>query len=111
MARPEKLSKEAVLKKLKDAVKKNKIVLSIHADQRMQERNISWFEILDVLKNGHNERRKDQFKDEFNSWVYSIRHDVAESSERKRKLRIPVSFDKDGTIVISAIDLDQSETI
>ncbi len=110
MAKPAKLSKEEVRGYIQAAMSEGKIVLSKHADKRMSERNISWFEVIEVLRSGHNEQRKDQFKKEFSCWTYSIRHDIKISDDEKRRLRIPVAIDDDGAIVVSAIDLDQDDS-
>lgn len=110
MARPTKLSKEQLQGYIQAGISEEKTVLSVHADKRMSERNISWFEVIEVLKFGHNERRKDEFKKEFACWNYSMRHDIKISDTEKRRLRIPVAIDEDGTIVVSAIDIDQDDS-
>jgi AraC-like DNA-binding protein len=110
VARPVKLSKEEVQRYIQAAISEDKIVLSEHADKRMSERNISWFEVIEVLRFGHSERRKDEFKKKFGCWNYSMRHDIKISDVEKRCLRIPVAIDDDGTIVVSAIDIDQDDS-
>lgn len=109
MGRPKKLSKEEVLKCIQDALSKEKVFISDHANERMKERKISWFEVKEVLNKGHNERQKDEYKSEYKCWTYAIRFDICKSDSEKRKLRVPIAFDQDGTIVVSTIDLDQEE--
>ena len=73
-----------------------------HASQRKDERAISLLEIVHVLKGGYHEKRKDQFKPEFNDWNYAIRGKTVDG----RALRIAVAFAVPGMLVITAIDLD-----
>jgi len=111
MAKSEKLSSDDVIGKIQAAAATSNFVFSDHANERMAERNISYFEVKDVLLNGFNERKKDEYKEEYGNWNYSIRFDIKVSDEEKRRLRIPVAFDEDGTIVISTIDIDQNDSV
>lgn len=108
--RPVKLEKTEVLKKISKALKDGRVSPTLHAEERMRERNISWFEIKAALESGYNERVKDSYRSEFGCWTYSIPHDLILSESEKRRLRIPVAFDSDGTLVVTAIDIDQDET-
>ena len=73
-----------------------------HADARQSERSINRLEVIYVLKNGHHEKKKDEFKEEFNAWNYAIRGKTFD----KRELRIAVSFDETTRLlIITAIDL------
>lgn len=108
--RPPKLEKTKVLNKISKAIKEGLVRTTLHAEERMRERNISWFEIKAALESGYNERAKDSYTKEFGCWTYSIRFDLIVSESEKRRLRIPVAFDSDGTIVVTAIDIDQDET-
>lgn len=54
-----------------------------------------------VLMNGHHEKRKDKFRDEFSNWAYAIKGKTIDN----RKLRVIVSFDSDGMMIITVIDL------
>jgi len=58
-------------------------------------------EVKQVLKYGHHEKRKDEFKEEHSAWIYSIRGKTMD----QRNLRIAVSFDKNNMLVITVIDL------
>ena len=73
-----------------------------HASRRLQERAITRLEVKQVLKNGHHEKRKDEFKVNHACWNYSIRGKTID----KRNLRIAVSFDKSNMLIITVIDLD-----
>ena len=73
-------------------IQANRVVLTEHADQRMRERRITWFEVREVLNNGYNERRKDQFKDDFECWTYAIRYDLLVSDSKKAEAKNPSSL-------------------
>lgn len=106
-----KLSETRVLEIIQKAIKKEKIVISLHAERRMSERNITWFEIKQALLFGHNERRKDKYVENFGTWIYSMRYDLKISDVEKKRLRIPIAIDNDGVVIVSAIDLDQFDQI
>ena len=77
-----------------------------HANERLQERSVSRPEVKHVLKHGHHEKRKDEFKEEFWQWNYSVRGKTVD----KRSLRIAVTFDKTNMLIITVIDLgDRNE--
>ena len=73
-----------------------------HAIDRQNERQITRPEILYVLKNGYHEKRKDKFDESYNSWNYSVRGKTVD----RRELRVIVSFDESGMLIITAIDLE-----
>lgn len=72
-----------------------------HAMKRRTQRSITRLEILQVLKFGFHEKRKDYFDKKFNAWNYSIRGKTVDV----RELRIIISFDKNNMLIIAAIDL------
>ena len=73
-----------------------------HATDRQSERSINRLEVVYILKNGHHEKRKDEFKKEFNAWNYAIRGKTLD----KRDLRIAVSFDETTRLlIITAIEI------
>jgi len=73
-----------------------------HATDRQHERTITRLEFLEVLKNGHHEKRKDEFKPEFSAWNYAIRGKTLD----KRDLRIAVSFyEYRKLLIITAIEM------
>lgn len=73
-----------------------------HAFERQRERNISRIEVIQVLKRGYHEKRKDTFDDAFRSWNYAIRGKTVDG----RELRIIVSIDDNNMLIITAIDLN-----
>jgi len=72
-----------------------------HATERKTQRMISRPELLYVLKYGRHEKAKDKFDEAYNAWNYAIRGKTLD----RRELRIVVSFDENGMLIITAIDL------
>jgi hypothetical protein len=72
-----------------------------HAHGRQDERQITRPEILFVLKNGYHEKKKDKFDEFYKAWNYAVRGKTLD----RRELRIIVSFDEAGMLIITAIDL------
>lgn len=73
-----------------------------HATERERQRRITLPEILKVLRRGYHESRKDEFKDLYDAWNYAIRGKTVDG----RQLRVCVSFDASGMLLITAIDLN-----
>lgn len=73
-----------------------------HSTDRENERNITRSEIVCVLKNGWHERSKDEYKERYKAWNYAIRGKTVD----RRMLRVIVSFDENGMLIITAIDSD-----
>ena len=59
-------------------------------------------EILQVLKGGFWEKRKDEFKPEHQAWNYAIRGKTVDD----RPIRVAVTFADPGMLLITAIDLN-----
>ena len=74
-----------------------------HANDRLQERLVTRLEVRQVLKNGYHEKRRDQLKEEYNSWNYFIRGKTIDG----RNLGVVVSFDSPNMLIITVIDLDK----
>jgi len=72
-----------------------------HATDRQSERSISRTEIIYVLKNGRHEKSKDQYQERFKAWNYAIRGRTVD----RRDIRVIVSFDADGMLIITAIEI------
>ena len=91
-----------LLEKIKEAVVRGNYFESKHAVERAIERNIFANEYEYVLKNGWHESKKDTFDELYNTWNYAIRGKTLE----KRELRVIVSFDINGLLIITVIDLE-----
>ncbi len=72
-----------------------------HAWERQDERQINRPEILYVLKRGHHEKNKDTFNEFHHAWNYSVRGKTVD----RRELRVIVSFDENGMLIITALEL------
>ena len=60
-------------------------------------------EVKQVLRAGHHEKRKDEFKEDHQAWSYSIRGKTID----KKELRVAVTFDKNNMLIITVIDLSK----
>lgn len=89
------------MKVVRQCLEEGRYLDTRHALVRKYERNITRLEILQVLKTGFHEKKKDYFDQIHNSWNYSIRGKTVDS----RELRIIVSFDNDNILIITAIHL------
>jgi hypothetical protein len=100
--RPPKLA--GVLELVREHWDNGTYVIMSHAFERQGERNIIEPEIGWVITHGYHERKKDEFKPEYNVWNYAIRGKTLD----ERDLRIAVSFEDPETelLVITVIDLD-----
>ena len=91
-----------VLNLIKYCIEKGNYLDTRHATDRQRERSITRLEVIEVLKNGHHEKKKDEFKPEFSAWNYAIRGKTLD----KRELRIAVSFNESTKLlIITAIEL------
>jgi len=100
MNRPNKL--DDVISLVRSCVAAGNFTDTRHAEQRQGQRKITRFEIVSVLETGYHEKKKDEFKPEYQSWNYAIRGKTLD----KRELRIAVAFDEaTQMLIITAIDL------
>lgn len=79
-----------------------------HSSQRRREREIILPEIIQAILSGWHEKRKDEFKPEWNAWNYAIRGETVES----RELRVAVAVEEGASllILVTAIDLGERES-
>jgi hypothetical protein len=98
-----KTAKEAdLLEKIRVALSSGKYQKTEHAKQRAAERGIIIADYEYVLKTGNHESKKDKFDEMYNTWNYAIRGKTID----KRELRVVITFDEDGMLLITVIDLD-----
>lgn len=99
------IEKPAKLPDLLQTVKKlilaGKYRQSLHALDRLRERDIDLLDALYVLKNGYHEKKKDTYDEFFQEWKYAIRGKTLENNE----LRVVVTVKENGMLIITAIDL------
>lgn len=75
-----------------------------HSLRRGTERNIDLLDIIEVLKTGYHEKRKDEFRTDFQSWNYAIRGTTLDGEE----LRIVVYFEEDLVMIATVIKLQSN---
>ena len=90
-----------LMKLVKEAISSGRFYDTRHASERQSQRKITRPEMLQVLKSGFHEKRKDKFDENFNAWNYAVRGKTVDTKE----LRIIVSFDENNMLIITAIDL------
>ena len=91
-----------ILDSIHKAIDSGEYIDVTHAQLRKKERKITRAEYKYVLLNGWHEASKDKFNEEFKAWNYSIRGETLD----KRKLRVIISFDSDGMLIITVIELE-----
>ncbi len=95
-----KLSK--LLDRIHDCLRSGDFFDTVHASTRRGERGITRPEMLYVLLHGWHEKGKDEYQKRFDTWNYAVRGKTVDG----RELRVVVSFDDSGLLIITAIDLD-----
>lgn len=100
-SRPVKNAK--VLEKIRDKASRGDYIPVEHAKQRLEQREVTDPEMRYVLTTGYREPRKDEFKEEHQSWNYAMRGKTVDD----RKLRVVVSFDKDDLLIVTVISLEK----
>lgn len=90
-----------VIQSIKDCLDQDRFVDTRHSSQRQDERKITRLEVIYVLRHGHHEKRKDKWEELHQAWNYAIRGKTFE----KRDLRVVVSFDNNGMLIISTISI------
>jgi hypothetical protein len=92
-----------LLELIKKSITSGNYIYTGHAQQRLQEREVTRQEVKQVLKNGFHEKKKDTFDEVYNEWNYAIKGKTLD----KKNLRIVLSFDKKNMLIITVIDLDK----
>ena len=83
-------------------LKRGEFVDTAHSSGRADERLITRPEVLYVLEHGWHESRKDFYDSRYQCWNSAIRGKTIDL----RELRVIVSFDDSGLLIITVIDLD-----
>jgi len=95
-----------VLKKMQGLHSAGKLRIHPHANQRMGERNVIYFEVLQALSKAKHQPSKDRFSDEHRTWEYSMEGRTLDS----KLLRIGIAFENDQrtgerVLVVTVIDV------
>lgn len=78
-----------VVGKIKILLGSRKLRISGHANERMGERGVIYFEILQALSSGKHDPGRDRYSSTYKSWEYSIEG----KTNDQRVLRIGISFE------------------
>lgn len=98
--RPKKIDK--VLEKVRASVIKGSYRDTRHSTDQGVAREIDLQDIIEVLgKNGFHEKKKDEFREDFQSWNYAIRGKTFEGKD----LRIAVYFGGKLVMIATVIDV------
>lgn len=95
-----------VLKKMQGLHNAGKLRIHPHANQRMGERNVIYYEVLQALSKAIHQASKDRFSEEHQTWEYSMEGKTIDS----KKLRIGIAFESDHrtgdrVLVVTVIDI------
>lgn len=95
--KPEKLPN--LFETIKECIDKGNYILTTHALDNQDKRDITLPAVLYVLKNGRHEKQKTTFDAVNNSWKYAIRAKTLNDLD----IRIIVSFNEDKMIIITVM--------
>ena len=84
-----------LLRKIREHVQKGTYVITSHALERQNQRQIDLKHVLYVLKNGMREEEKDLFDVKKQEWKYAIRGKTIDQID----LRIIVAFEEEMIII------------
>lgn len=101
---------QTVSTKMKQLLGLHKLRFHPHANKRMGERKVLYYEVLQALGTSRHEPNKDRYSQEHESWEYSFFGNTID----KRRLRIGVTFEIDikseeRLLVITVIDPDKED--
>lgn len=85
--------------KVKELLEKGSLRYSVHAEERMAEREIIKPEVEYILRKGHHNQKKDKFNDLFGSWDYAIEGKTIDN----RKLRVILVYVEPNILVVQLL--------
>jgi hypothetical protein len=101
---------ENVLVRVLEALENGNLILSFHAMEQMQAREVTFFEVKEALYQGQREENKDDYRQNSKgkkwSWRYSIRGLV---NNGEKDLRIIIALTDPKTVVVTVIDLNRKD--
>lgn len=90
-----------LFEKIRQCIVESRYRLSIHAIERKDQRDISLPDILYVLANGYEEKRKSSYDDKYKTWKYAIRGKTVDGDD----IRVIASLVETGILVVTVIRL------
>lgn len=102
--------KENILIRVMEALESGNLVLSFHAAEQMESREVTFSDVKEALYQGRREEQKDDYRQNSKnkkwSWRYAIR---GLNDEGDKDLRIVVALETPKTVVVTVIDLNRKE--
>lgn len=92
-----------LLNVVREYARTGRFVDTRHATLRKRQRGILTRDIMFVLLNGYHEKKKDRYDTQYETWNYAVRGKL---KAENRDIRVVVSFDDEGMLIITAIELD-----
>ena len=104
MGRKQKI--EDALELARELFRKGRYAISSHAKLRQKQRSITTADIENVVMRGRREKRKDEYKEEFDDWNYAFRGKTLDNDEA----RIGIAFnERKSAIVVTVIRLGEDK--
>lgn len=106
--KPAKKTTEELFDAIDEALKTKNYYFSDHGEKRSKtRRKVDDLQVVKILKsaNRSHEARKDKYEKGYEDWNYHIRGKNCEEDD----IRIAVSFDEDGMVIITVINLDEDD--
>lgn len=105
--KPQKKKDHELWKLIDEKISDGNYLFLSHAKQRLKERSVSDFEVLDILENKLHRKRKrikskDVYKSGYADWCYCIEGNNLD----KKKIRIIISFNDNLMLIITVIRID-----
>lgn len=108
--KPEKRKDAALWRRIVELIENGKYIFVTHAQARLIERNVSDMEVLDILENKRNRKRKrNKIKDSYTAGYLDWNYCVEGLDLDGGKIRIIISLADDAMLIITVIRLSRSE--
>lgn len=91
-----------LLEVIRNHIENGNFIDTRHAELRKKQRKILTRDVVYILMNGFHEKKKDKFDAYYQSWNYAIRGKLKSEG---REIRVIISFDEEGMLIITAIEL------
>lgn len=106
--KPKKKTTAELFEAIKHSLENNEYYFSDHGNVRSKTRkNVNDLEVIKILEGDDkwHESAKDKYEKDHKDWNYHIRGRNSDED----KIRIAISFDEAGMVVITVINLDEDE--
>ena len=79
---------------------------TLHAQRRMNERNLTRLDVKHVLLTGKRETKRDRYSKEFGAWTYGMRGFTLDGG---REVRVVFALDEHALAVVTAVELAEED--